>query len=267
VDDGEAAGSSGGARGGLVRRRLLQGFRGGDLAIGLAPVTIEVVNGVRRSGEGWGVSWCAWFGPGNALFIGLSKGCGAGWWSTCSRRLRRASELSEGAAVFYGSWRSERWRQRGRGGPGWVALLPCPSRPRRTRVGFSGDGGHGSWSRACPTASGCRVRAQGARRGSRAWARWLRGACPGRVHGAHGRDASGMPGDFGRAISGEARASMATWPVLGGVGDAVAHGGEVARGGEQGREGEVVGSGDMAGMAMSSLAPPLPRFLFGIKMG
>ena len=39
----------------------------------------------------------------------------------------------------------------------------------------------------------------------------------------------------------------------------MAHGGEVARGGKQGREGEVVGSGDMAGMAMSSLAPPLPR--------
>jgi hypothetical protein len=31
-------------------------------------------------------------------------------------------------------------------------------------------------------------------------------------------------------------------------------------------EREVVGLGDMAGMAMSSLALSLPRFLFGIKM-
>ena len=37
VDDGGEAGSSGGARGGLVRRRFLQGFRGGELSIGLAP--------------------------------------------------------------------------------------------------------------------------------------------------------------------------------------------------------------------------------------
>ena len=33
----------------------------------------------------------------------------------------------------------------------------------------------------------------------------------------------------------------------------------VARAESEGGEGEVVGLGDMAGMAMSSLAPPLPR--------
>lgn len=100
MDDGEAAGSSGGARGGLDQWRFLQGFRGSDLAIGLAPATIEVANGARRSGEGWGVRWCAPLLPGNVVFIEASEGCGAGWWSTCSRRLRRASELGEVAAVL-----------------------------------------------------------------------------------------------------------------------------------------------------------------------
>jgi hypothetical protein len=184
--------------------------------------------------ERWGVSWCRWFGPGNLLFIESREGCGAVRWATWARLLRRAIELGEGAGVFVASPRSSGWRQLGRGGPGGVAFLPCPSRPRRTRVGFSGDGGRGSWPSCCPTLLRCHGDAQGARRGSRAWARWLRGAWPVRVHGAHGRDASGMPGDFGRAISGELRRLPRQWPVLGGVGDAVAHGGEVARAGVQG---------------------------------
>jgi hypothetical protein len=50
VDDGEAACSSGVARGGLDRRRFHQGFRGSDRSIELAPATIEVANGARRSG-------------------------------------------------------------------------------------------------------------------------------------------------------------------------------------------------------------------------
>lgn len=40
----------------------------------------------------------------------------------------------------------------------------------------------------------------------------------------------------------------------------------VARAGKQWERGELVGLGDMAGMAMSSLALSLPRFLFGIEM-
>ncbi|KAK1626836.1 hypothetical protein QYE76_001151 [Lolium multiflorum] len=66
-----------------------------------------------------------------------------------ARLLRRAVELGEVVAVFYGSWRCYWRRQRGRAVARLVALLPCPSRPRRTRVGFSGDGGYGSWPRAC----------------------------------------------------------------------------------------------------------------------
>jgi hypothetical protein len=46
---------------------------------------------------------------------------------------------------------------------------------------------------------------------------------------AHGRDASGMPGEFGRAISGELRRLPRRWPVLGGVGGC---------GGECGRQGQ-----------------------------
>ncbi len=51
------------------------------------------------------------------------------------------------------------------------------------------------------------------------------------------------------------------------LGDAVACCGAVARAEKQWERGESVGWGDMAGMAMSSLALSLPRFLFGIKMG
>jgi hypothetical protein len=53
VDDGESPGSSGVAWGGRDRWRLLQGFRGGDLPIGLAPTTIEVATGAGRSGGEW----------------------------------------------------------------------------------------------------------------------------------------------------------------------------------------------------------------------
>jgi hypothetical protein len=109
VDDGEAAGSSGGARGGLDQWRFLQGFRGSELAIGLAPVTIEVANGARRSGEGWGVRWCAPLLPGNALFIEAEGCCGAGLKSTSARRFRRAVGLGNGAAEFSSSRRSYRW--------------------------------------------------------------------------------------------------------------------------------------------------------------
>jgi hypothetical protein len=85
-----------------------------------------------------------------------------------ARRFRRAIELGEGVAVVYGSWRSERWRQRGRGASGWVALLP--RRPRRVReqVIVSGGGGHGSCLGACLAMSWWRGRAQRLDREARA---------------------------------------------------------------------------------------------------
>ena len=106
VDDGEAAGSSGGARGGSNRRRFLQGFRGSELAIAATPTSIGLANGARRSGEGWGVRWCAPWRPGNALFIEAWRCYGAGLRSTSARRFRRAVGLGEGAAVFSSSRRS-----------------------------------------------------------------------------------------------------------------------------------------------------------------
>jgi hypothetical protein len=190
VDDGEAAGSSGGARGGLDQWRLLQGFRGSDLAIGLAPATIEVANGARRSGEGWGVRWCAQLLPGNALFIGLSKGCGAVARSTMARLLRRLVELGVVMAMLYVSRRGERWRRLGRGGPGWVALLPRRPRRLREQVVVSGAGGHGSGLGACLAASRCHCGAQRVHRGSRASGRRWNGAWP----VAAMRDAVGIQG-------------------------------------------------------------------------
>ena len=152
VDDGEAPGTGGSSWNSSNRRRRPPGTGGVDLQIGAAPAMIRWVEWWLRSSERWGVRWYGWFGPGNLLFIESHEGCGAVMRATWARRLRRAIELGEGAGVFVASPRSSGWRQLGRGGPGGVAFLPCPSRPRRTRVGFSCDGGCGSWSRACPTA-------------------------------------------------------------------------------------------------------------------
>ena len=105
VDDGEAASSSGGARGGLVRRRLLQGFRGGDLAIELAPARIRWVEWWLRSCERWGVWWCAWIAQGSSPFIAAHGCCEAGWRSTMARRFRRLVELGEVMAMLYVSRR------------------------------------------------------------------------------------------------------------------------------------------------------------------
>ena len=97
-----------------------------------------------RSGERWGVRWCAWIAQGSSVFIGASEGCGAVRWSTWARRLRRASELGEGVALFCGSWRCVWRRQRGRATSGLVASLPCLPRRSREQVVVSGGGGHGS---------------------------------------------------------------------------------------------------------------------------
>jgi hypothetical protein len=131
--------------------------------------------------ERWGVWWCAWISKGSSPFIALLECCGAGWRSTMARRFRWLVELGEGVAVFYVSRRGEWRRQLGRGGPGCVASFPCLSRPRRSRVSFSGGGGRGSWSGGCLAASRCRGDAQGVESGSRARARWWRGAWPWRA--------------------------------------------------------------------------------------
>ena len=87
--------------------------------------------------------------------------------------------------------------------------------------------------------------------GSRGCAGRRGGRWPEGARGALSCDVHGMLADPGRAISGEARASMATWPVLGGVGVC---GGDVWQGGQgRGRRerGGAGRGGDMAGMAMS----------------
>jgi hypothetical protein len=119
--------------------------------------------------------------PGNLLFIGLREGGGAVARSTMARLLRRLVELGVVMAMLYVSRRGERWRQLGRGGPGWVALLPRRPRRSREQVVVSGAGGHGSGLGACLAASRCHCGAQRVHRGSRACSRWWRGACPGRA--------------------------------------------------------------------------------------
>jgi hypothetical protein len=138
------------------------------------------------------VRWCAWIIKGRSPFIAAHGCCGAGWWSTMARLLRRAVELGEVVAVFYGSWRCYWRRQLGRGGPGWVALLPGMSRQWRDLLPRLRRWRSRVWSWPCLAASWWRGDAQRLASGARASARWWRGACPVRVHGAHGRDASGM---------------------------------------------------------------------------
>jgi hypothetical protein len=70
VDDGEAPGSSGVVRGGLLLRRLLQGFRGGDASIGRRQWLIEhgeVLGRSRKKRGGW---WCEEMVEARPPFIG-----------------------------------------------------------------------------------------------------------------------------------------------------------------------------------------------------
>jgi hypothetical protein len=135
--------------------------------------------------------------------------------STMARLLRQAIELGEVVAVFYGSWRCYWRRQRGRAVAKLVALLPCPSRPRRTRVLFSGDGGGGSWSRACLGALRCHGDAQRVASGARACSRSWRGACPVYARGVHTRDASGVQGAMDACLSGLCCVPPRQRPMLG----------------------------------------------------
>jgi hypothetical protein len=192
VDDGGAPGTGGSSWGGSNRRRRPPGTGGSDLQIGAAPARIERVVWWLRSSERWRARWCAQIDEGSALFIATRGCCGAVRKSTCSRLLRRASELGEGVALFCGSWRSVWRRQRGRAVAGLVALLPLLPRRSRKQVVVSGAGGHGSGLRACLARPRWHGDAQRARRGSRGCVYWRGGAWPVRVHGAHGRDASGI---------------------------------------------------------------------------
>jgi hypothetical protein len=155
--------------------------------------------------------------------------------------------------VFYGSWRCYWRRQRGRAVARLVALLPCPSRPRRTRVGFSGDGGYGSWPRACLVAAYVCGGAQLLARWSRACSRWPGSACPGRVCGACSRRPRHGVATTGRVCSGGCRAPPRPGLALAcpvGCGGVVWQGGQGwgARGEEVVRHGRHV-----AGMAMPCL--------------
>jgi hypothetical protein len=132
-----------------------------------------------------------------------------------ARLLRRAIELGEVVAVFYGSWRCYWRRQRGRAVARLVALLPRRARLRRIGVLFSGDGGHGSWSRSCLGALRCHGEAQRVRRGSRGCSRSWRGAWPGCVRGVHALDASGVQGAMDACWSGQCRAPPRQRPMLG----------------------------------------------------
>ena len=149
VDDGEAPGTGGSSWNGSNRRRASAAITGSEASIGWRQWAMSRVEWLWWSSEERGRRWCAWIDAGRSPFIGTRGCCGAVRKATMARLLRRAIELGEVVAVFYGSWRCYWWRQRGRAVARLVALLPRRARLRRIGVLFSGDGGHGSWSRAC----------------------------------------------------------------------------------------------------------------------
>ena len=101
--------------------------------------------------------------------------------STMARRFRRARELGASASLFYGSWRSDWRRQRGRASSNLLALLPCMSRPWRGLLVVSGGGGPGSLFCACLAESWWRGEASGEGKGAREGGMQRGSACPWRA--------------------------------------------------------------------------------------
>jgi hypothetical protein len=215
VDDGEAPGTVGSSWGGSNRRRASAAITGSEAAIGWRQWAMSRVEWLWWSSEERGRRWCAWIDAGRSPFIGTRGCCGAVKKSTMARRLRRAVELGEVVAVFYGSWRCYWRRQRGRAVARLVALLP--RRPRRVReqVIVSGAGGHGSGLGACLVASRCHCGAQRVASGARACSRSWRGACPVYARGVHTRDASGVQGAMDACLSGLCGVPPRQRPMLG----------------------------------------------------